>query len=270
LEIDQLAVLAASLADIRERLIVKENFITALVGEAEYLERMIPVLSQRSLTPEYRDDVNRLSGFNPLQLSVPNELPREGWGTSTSVSFVAKTFKSVRMDHEDATGLSVISKMLRSLFLHREIREKGGAYGGFALYNTENGLFSFASYRDPHILETLDVYERASEFMTSGNYQEEDVKEAILQVCSDIDKPDPPGPAARKSFYRRMISMTDEARRRFKQGLLKLKKKDVLETAQRYFEPGRVSCGVAVISSEDRLKQANEKIPENPLRLYKI
>ena len=25
-------------------------------------------------------------------------------------------------------------------YLHREIREKGGAYGGFALYNAEDGL----------------------------------------------------------------------------------------------------------------------------------
>jgi Zn-dependent M16 (insulinase) family peptidase len=197
-------------------------------------------------------------------------MPREGWGTSTSVSFVAKTIETVRMDHKDAPRLSVISKILRSLFLHREIREKGGAYGGFALYNIENGLFSFASYRDPHVLETLNVYERASAFISSGEYRDEDIKEAILQVCSDIDKPDPPGPAAKKSFYRELVSMKDEDRSRFKKRLLVLKKKDVVETSQRYFGPDSGPYGVAVISSDDRLKQVNGKISDGPLQLHKI
>jgi presequence protease len=270
LDPEELEIIAGNMMDIRNRLIVRENFRTALVGEAEPLEKAIPILDYRSLTPHAGDDAENFSCFEPPPLTVPDEMPREGWGTSTSVSFVAKTLKTVRMGHKDAPGLSVISKILRSLFLHREIREKGGAYGGFALYNMENGLFSFASYRDPHILETLDVYGRASAFVTSGAYRDEDIKEAILQVCSDIDKPDPPGPAAKKSFYRKIISMKDEDRRRFKKRLLVLKKKDVVETARRYFGADSGPYGVAVISSEDRLKQVNGKISDRPLKLHKI
>jgi Zn-dependent M16 (insulinase) family peptidase len=270
LDPEDLEIISDNMADIRKRLIIRENFSTALVGEAEFLEQGIPILTNRSLTPHVDDDVEKLSRFESPPLKVPDEIPREGWGTSTSVSFVAKTLKTVRMDHEDAPRLSVISKILRSLFLHREIREKGGAYGGFALYNIENGLFSFASYRDPHILETLNVYERASAFITSGKYQDEDIKEAILQVCSDIDKPDPPGPAAKKSFYRKIVSMKDEDRRRFKKRLLVLKKKDVVETAQRYFGAESGPYGVAVISSDDRLKQVNGKMSDSPLSLHKI
>ncbi len=270
LEGDQLNSLAASLKDMRNRVMVPENFCTALVGENEPLERMIPVVSQRSLTAEFQKNSQRIPHFNPPKITFPDEMPREGWGTATSVSFVAKTFKSVRMDHIDAPGLAVISKMLRSLYLHREIREKGGAYGGFALYNIENGLFSLASYRDPHIQATLDAYEGANRYITRGDYREEDVTEAILQVCSDIDKPDPPGPAARKAFYRSIISMTDEARRRFKQRLLTLDRDNIVNTAQRYFGEERPACGLAVISSDERLKQVNDTIPENPFKLYKI
>ncbi len=267
---EDLEIIADSMVDIQKRLIARENFRTALVGEAESLERGIPILDYRSLTPDVGSDAEKLIRFEPPPLTVPEEMPREGWGTSTSVSFVAKTFETVRMDHEDAPRLSVISKLLRSLFLHREIREKGGAYGGFALYNIETGLFSFASYRDPHILETLNVFERASAFISSGGYRDEDIKEAILQVCSDIDKPDPPGPAAKKSFYRKIVSMQDEDRRRFKKRLLLLKKKDVMKTARRYFGADSGPYGVAVISSDDRLKQVNQKMSERPLSLHKI
>ena len=262
--------IAAKLFDIRKRLIVQENFRTALVGETEFLKESIPILANRSLTASVGADAEKRSSFATPSVTVPDGTPREGWATSTSVSFVAKTLKTVRMDHEDAPGLSVISKLLRSLFLHREIREKGGAYGGFALYNMENGLFSFASYRDPHILETLNAYERASSFIVSGNYQDEDIKEAILQVCSDIDKPDPPGPAAKKSFYRKIVAMEDEDRRRFKKRLLSLKKKGVVETARQYFGSGNGPYGVAVISSDDHLRQVNGKLGDKPLDLYKI
>lgn len=267
---EDLEIIAGNMVDIQKRLIARENFRTALVGEAEFLEKGIPILDYRSLTPELDMNAEKVIRFEPPPLTVPDEMPREGWGTSTSVSFVAKTLETVRMDHEDAPRLSVISKILRSLFLHREIREKGGAYGGFALYNIENGLFSFASYRDPHVLETLNVYERASAFIASGEYRGEDIKEAILQVCSDIDKPDPPGPAAKKSFYRNIVLMKDEDRRRFKRRLLVLKKKDVVETARRYFGTDSGPYGVAVISSDDHLKQVNGKISDRPLDLHKI
>ena len=173
------------------------------------------------------------------------------------------------MEHEDSPALTVISKMLRSLYLHREIREKGGAYGGFSLYNPEDGMFCLASYRDPHIVSTLDVFKKAADFIRSDHYGDEDINEAILQVCSEIDKPDPPGPAARKAFYRKIISLTDDARQRFKQRLLSLDLDQVLAVACKYFDSNQEKHAVAVISGEPRLNSANEKL-ERPLKLQRI
>jgi hypothetical protein len=174
------------------------------------------------------------------------------------------------MVHEDAPVLAVISKMLRSLYLHREIREKGGAYGGLATYNPEDGIFSLASYRDPNIDATLNVYARAMSFIKSDSYSDEDIKEAILQVCSEIDKPDPPGPAARKAFYRKIISLTDDARERFKNRLLTLTRRQVRAVAQKHFDPGMDKKAVVVISNEEKLKAANEKLGPKRLELHRI
>ncbi|MBT8352291.1 MAG: hypothetical protein KJO26_13800 [Deltaproteobacteria bacterium] len=179
-------------------------------------------------------------------------------------------FETVRMWHEDAAVLSVISKILRSSYLHREIREKGGAYGGFALYSPEDGSFSFASYRDPHIVSTLNTFENAAAFMRAGNFSNEDVQEAVLQVCSEIDKPDPPGPAARKAYYRKIISLSDEMRSRFKRRLLSLTRKQVLKAAERYFDKNENQKAVAVVSGEEKLKTANEKLSERPLKICRI
>ena len=174
------------------------------------------------------------------------------------------------MGHDDAPTLAVIAKMLRSLYLHREIREKGGAYGGFAAYNSESGIFAMASYRDPHIVATLDAFQGADDYIRSGDFTDEDIKEAVLQVCADIDKPDPPGPAARKAFFRSLVLLTDERRLKFKQDVLEMSRQQVITAADKYFTLPPEKRAVAIISGEDRLKEANPLLYDQPLRLFKI
>ena len=140
----------------------------------------------------------------------------------------------------------------------------------FANYSPEDGLFCFGSYRDPHIVATLNVYAAAVDFARSGNYSDEDVKEAILQVCSEIDKPDPPGPAARKAFYRKIVSLSDEIRSQFKTRLLSLTRNNVRQAAAKYFNIQDEPQAVAVISNEQKLNEANQVLADKPFKLYQI
>jgi Zn-dependent M16 (insulinase) family peptidase len=117
---------------------------------------------------------------------------------------------------------------------------------------------------------TLKVYDGAADFIRSGKFSEEDVKEAILQVCSEIDKPDPPGPAARKAFYRRIIGLSDETRLRNKENLLKLTRKAVADVADRYFGNDQANKAVAVISSRELLEAANTKMGGQALSLHAV
>ncbi len=263
---DTLSNLAKDLSAVGKTLFSRDNFKAALIGEEEALSVGFSSLTSLQNRLERRDS----RGFGPPEIRPGQELPREGWSTSSAVSFVAQTFETVPMEHEDSPALTAIAKLLQSLYLHREIREKGGAYGGFAMYNSEDGLFGFASYRDPHIVSTLKVLEKAGEFIMSGKYGDEDIKESILQVCSDIDKPDPPGPAAQKAFYRKLISLSDESRKRFKQRLLGLTRKQVVRVAEKYFGMSGKKHGIAVVSNEEKLKCANEKFSDHPLALYRI
>jgi Zn-dependent M16 (insulinase) family peptidase len=267
---DRLHSVSVKMASIHKQMFLKNNIKTALIGGEKALAAAQPAV--KTIYSNLEEDVGIKSShdeFEPPQIEVNDDMPREGWSTSTAVSFVAQAFKTVRMEHEDAPALSIISKILRSNYLHREIREKGGAYGGFALYNPEDGLFCFASYRDPHIVSTMQVYKKAADFIRSGSYSEEDVDEALLQVCSEIDKPDPPGPAARKAFYRKIISLSDDARLNFKTRLLGLTRRRILEAADNYFADPQEKNAVAVISGEAQLKAANEKL-DPPLSLYRI
>jgi len=261
--------ISKDLSTIAKTLFTHDNLKIALIGENNDLAQGLKLLNDsKNLSGEVRRVSDKNNQLDDIDFN--NKMTREGWSTSSAVSFVAQTFKAVRMQHKDAPALSVISKILRSVYLHREIREKGGAYGGFALYNSEDGLFSFASYRDPHIVATLKTYKSAFDFIRSGNYSFEDIKEAILQVCSEIDKPHPPGPAAKKAFFRKIVSLSDDMRQHFKENLLALTKRQVTKAAEQYFSSSTKKQAIAVISGEDALKAANKKLSGNPLELYRI
>ncbi len=262
---DSLREVAADLDRIGKRIFSHSNFRMAVIGERDAV----------AAAGVHADAVFRGLAADPSEgatapdNSRPQGKIREGWSTATAVNFVAAAFPTVRLEHADSAALAVIAKLLRSLYLHREIREKGGAYGGFALYNSEDGMFAMASYRDPHIVTTLDVFGNCADFICGETFDEVDVKEAILQVCSEIDKPDPPGPAARKAFFRKIISLSDDLRQQFKQRLIGLSRAEVRSVAERYFRGGLDDCSVAVIGNEEAILEANRKLKE-PLALSKI
>jgi Zn-dependent M16 (insulinase) family peptidase len=261
--------LSKDLTTMARAVLRKDNFKPAVIGGIDAMVEADQAIGQ---ILDALPDSARPAFFTP-DIPMETEIPRDGWMTNTAVSFVGQSFKTVGITHEDAPGLAVISKILRSLFLHREIREKGGAYGGFAIYNTEDGIFSFGSYRDPHITRTLEVYDKACDYIMKGDYTQTDVKEAVLQVCSEIDKPETPGPAAMKAFYRDIARLTDEIRRQFKDQLLHLDKGRIKAIAQKHFDLDKRQAGVSVISSKTALEQANqvlEKAGQAPLALHKI
>jgi len=268
---DKLKSVSNDLAAIGRTVFVPKNLKIALIGEEQPVAEGARLIGRSKGLSDMACSIASSDGFKApdVPFDTTAAVPREGWMTSSSVSFVASAFETVRMAHEDAPALAAAAKLLRSMYLHREVREKGGAYGGFAAYNAESGIFCFASYRDPHIISTLNVFDGASDFIKAGTYDDEDIKEAVLQVCSEIDKPDTPGPAARKAFYRKILSLTDDARAHFKSELLKLNRDRMAAVAEKYFGSEQIKA-VAVISGEPRLNTANKNLGAESLELHQI
>jgi Zn-dependent M16 (insulinase) family peptidase len=260
---------ADRLAAIAKAVFGPDNVILSAIGEAEAVETATRRTHASQVMSAFRRDPGDVR-FQTLELQLDAARPQEGWSTSTSVAFVARTLPTINLGHPDAAGMSVQAKLLRSLYLHREIREKGGAYGGFAVYNPEYGLFSLASYRDPHIVRTLKVYEGALDFLKTAPIGEEDIKEAVLQVCSEIDKPDPPGPAAHKAFLREIVGLTDDVRLAYKQQLLAITRAEVMRVAETYLADLQQRSAAAVIAGQTQLEAANAQLGGQALALQAI
>ncbi|MCK4690497.1 MAG: peptidase M16, partial [Desulfuromonadales bacterium] len=148
------------------------------------------------------------------------------------------------------------------------IREKGGAYGGLAGYSSEAGLFSLLSYRDPHILRTLEVYDQAIDWAAAGEFPADSVKEAILAVFSDLDKPLSPAGLGAQEFANLRQGMTLEMRNKLRRQLLAVDAAALQRVAETYLQKG--SSAVSVLAGEAALQQANEQLGEMALELRKI
>ena len=82
--------------------------------------------------------------------------------------------------------------MLDNQTLHTEIRERGGAYGSGSRQKSTNAVFSFYSYRDPHVGETLQTFEALKKLVKEG-LEEKEREEAILEMLQGLDDPISPG-----------------------------------------------------------------------------
>ncbi len=203
----------------------------------------------------------------PANVPVAPAPGRNGWASSLPVAYVTRVFRAVPYSHPDASALMVLARLLRAGYLHREIREKGGAYGGMATFDPEAGLFSLLSYRDPQLTRTLEVYRQGAAWAAEGNFSAEEIKEAILAVFSDLDRPLSPGGKGSREFAYLRQGLTPEMRRKLREGVLATDGEKLSEVARRYLLDGWDGSAVGVIAGEEALKKANEELGREKLEV---
>jgi presequence protease len=190
----------------------------------------------------------------------PLEVAPEARTAPVPVAFNVRIFKTVRYTHPDSPALLVLSNYLRDTFLHRELREKGGAYGGFAQAGTASGTFYFGSYRDPNIIRTYDVYDQAVKWVTDGEIEAEALKEAILGACGDVDPLESPDIKGRREATNRLTGFTREERERFKQRLLQVTADDLRRVARAYLTVAHPVQ--ATVAGPELVEAARKERPE--------
>ncbi|MEW6445410.1 MAG: insulinase family protein [Pseudomonadota bacterium] len=184
------------------------------------------------------------SGASVIALPATREGTKEAWITNTQVHFCAKAYAAAPVDHPDAGPLALLGAYLRNGFLHRVIREQGGAYGGGASYDPESASFRFYSYRDPRLSDTLADFDRAIDWLHGAGHTSQALEEALLSVISSIDKPGSPAGEAKKAFHNALHGATPERRMAYRARLLDVTLDDLRRVASQYLKPEHASIGV--------------------------
>ena len=185
-----------------------------------------------------------LGNQNRISLPAIRERVREAWATSTQVNFCAKAYPTVPSAHPDNATLHVLAGYLRNGFLHRAVREQGGAYGGGARQDANSASFRFFSYRDPRLEATLDDFDASIQWVLNERQAEYQLEEAILGVITTMDKPSSPAGEAKQAFYNRLFDRSLEHRMEFRQRVLSTTLEQLRDVAERYFEVESASIGV--------------------------
>ncbi|HSG02982.1 MAG TPA: insulinase family protein [Marinobacterium sp.] len=199
-----------------------------IVGEEEHKEGYRTSLASEMVRLGSSES---LSGFTGQLYNSPAS---QVWVANTQISFCAKVFPTVPVGHADAAPLTVLGELLRNGFLHRAVREKGGAYGGGASQDSGDAIFRFYSYRDPRTLETLQDFDNSLQWIAEGGANAAQLEEAILGVVSSIDKPGSPAGEAKATYLNSLFGRTPEQREGFRRAILQVSLDDLQRVVETY------------------------------------
>lgn len=224
---------ARELAELRDNLLASSagnNFKVALIhSEAE-----------ESFKAGIQDFFNRLPCKQALitdkslrDFSEGDSVFVPGPFSSNFTAMSMMPFKDRRPSAQESAVLTLTARLLRSQHLHREIREKGGAYGSAASFSPLSGLFTFSSYRDPSPLNSLKVFKAASgALLARDTPSEEDLLGAKLSAFSDMDAPVDVSSRGLQGFLYGSEMGSDARRQEYRDALRSCSLKDIQTTLE--------------------------------------
>jgi hypothetical protein len=228
-------IVAEKMESIAKRLFDK---YTVLVTAEKHIDLEIDA-QKRSLNMQ----VETRSAY-PTKAFIPIPFP---------VNFVAMTIKTglVQFTDQDHPHVLILSAIIKPL-LHAEIREKGGAYGSGASISY-HGLFTMSSYRDPHTMNTVNVYlNSVKQVCALENITSVELQEAKLRIFQVNDRPDMPHDRPGTFFY---FGIDDVKRQIYRTALLETTLEDIQRVCNKYLlAPG----SVAILGSNNNIPSEKE------------
>ena len=151
IESDWPTVLAA-LEEIRRILVNRNTMIANVTIDQDGWSQFQPQLSDflAALPAESGD----LAHWEPQYGAA-----HEGLTIPAQVNYVGKGTNLYNYGYQHHGSTMVIRQFLNTAYMWENVRVKGGAYGGFAVFDRLSGVFNFLSYRDPNLLKTLENYD---------------------------------------------------------------------------------------------------------------
>ena len=141
--------------------------------------------------------------------------------------------------------------------LWQNVRLKGGAYGGFSAFASITGNWYFASYRDPNLKETIDIYKETADFLAKHKLSEEEIEKVIIGTIQGLDKPLTAQQKGEKAFRNYLQNITQEIVQKFRDEVLNTKAED-FENAVKMFKDIAENGKICVVGPKNKLEESKE------------
>ncbi|TEU30543.1 insulinase family protein [Alkanindiges illinoisensis] len=185
------------------------------------------------------------------------------WLIQANVQFCAAAYPAVPVNHPDACPLMVLGPYLKNGFLHRALREQGGAYGGGASYDGNACAFRFHSYRDPRLSETFKDFAGSIDWLLNEKQEPHQLEEAIMGLIASMDKPGSPAGEAITACHAMLHGRTPEFRQQMRSKLLEVTLDDLKRVARQYIQAKTpVRAVVAPYAKSGELQELNFNVEQ--------
>jgi Zn-dependent M16 (insulinase) family peptidase len=159
-----------------------ERLIISSTGKAEALEQarslvndIRPLLSQTKTSFEGQDE------YEPHQV-------KEGLKDASQIQYVAMAGDFVKAGFKYNGAYRLLNTILGYDYFWIKVRVQGGAYG-CSMNCSRQGDIVFVSYRDPNLLETINVFKETGDYLKNFDADDRDMTKYIIGTISGMDTP---------------------------------------------------------------------------------
>ncbi|QSX08677.1 insulinase family protein [Alkalibacter rhizosphaerae] len=216
-----------------------------------------------SLVEKEMKDFLPLLGNKPAQnadLTFALAPKNEGIATPGKVLYVGKAYNIAALGHKYDASLQVVKTIMSTDYLWNKVRVQGGAYGAFFSVGRTGSLF-MGSYRDPNLKNTLDVFDRAGEYLKNFKADRSTMDKYIIGTMSGLDTPMTPnmkGAFATGNLFR---NVDDALLQKERLAILECSVEDVVGAAE-IVEDAMKQNHFCVLGDEQKIKKEKDLFGE--------
>jgi Zn-dependent M16 (insulinase) family peptidase len=211
--------------------------------------------SWQSIRPQLDDFLANLPDHEVERKTwrIPGLPPSEGLTIPAQVNYVGKGANLFAHGYTLKGSAFVINNHLNGTFLWDKIRVQGGAYGGFGVFDNQSGVYTFLSYRDPNLGQTLENYDAAGQYLRGLELDETELTKAIIGTIGDLDAYQLPDAKGFTALRFHLLGLTDQERQRLRDEVLGTTQKDFRQFAD-VLEQVKEHGQVVVLGADEALK----------------
>ena len=188
--------------------------------------------------------------------------PREGLAGPIQIAHCAQVMPAPHYSHPDSTLLTIGAHLIRLDYILSEIRFKGNAYGARFTYSPYDAVLCQASYRDPHVARTINVFEQTVDYVKQVEWTQVDIDRAIIATAKDGEKPIRPSQAVSGALSQHLAGQTREMREERYAQLRRATPAEVKRALLELLAENRDKAAVCAVSSREKLEAANSELAQ--------
>lgn len=194
----------------------------------------------------------------PVVYHVVKSEEAVGLSQASHVFYCALAAKGPRPSISQLAHLLVLAQILNTNYLWQNIRVLGGAYGA-SFVVTASGHIGFTSYRDPHLVETEEIYRKVVSFVRNFSVNEREMRQYVIGTLAPLYTPRSNPHQADIWTRRHMSAMTLEENMTLRKEIIATEAKDI-RCLSDYLESAFQETVFTAIGDESALLASNRMV----------